>query len=69
MSHSLLSASSHTHVKVVVVALVGATLVVLVGIAAHVNTNRSLNQMQAHAPVVQATKPANYTGHGGTAIR
>ena len=69
MSHSLLSASSHTHVKVVVVALVGATLVVLGGIAAHLNTNRSIAQMRAHAPVVQATKPANYTGRGGTTIR
>ena len=69
MSHSLLSAGPQTHVKIVVVALLGATLVVLGGIAAHVNTNRSLARVQAHAPVVQAAKPVNYTGERGSAIR
>ncbi len=69
MSHSLLNASPHTHLKIVVVALVGAILVVLSGIAAHVNTNRSLARVQAHAPVVKAAKPVNYTGQGGTAVR
>jgi hypothetical protein len=69
MSHSLLSASPHTHLKIVVVALVGAILVVLSGIAAHVNTNRSLARVQAHAPVVQTAKPVSYTDRSGTAVR
>ena len=69
MSHSLLSARSHTHVKIVVVALLGATLVVLGAIAAHVNTDRSLARMQAHMPVVQAAKPVTYTGQSDTAVR
>jgi hypothetical protein len=34
MSHSLLSASPQTHVKIVVLALVGAILIVLGGITA-----------------------------------
>ena len=69
MSHSLLTARPHTHIKIVVVALVGAIVIVLSGIAAHVNTNRSLAHMQAHAPVVQAAKAVNYTGQRATAIR
>ena len=69
MSHSLLIASPHTHVKIVVVALVGAILIVLGGIAAHVNTNRDIARLQAHAPVVKAVKPVNYGGQSETLVR
>jgi hypothetical protein len=69
MSHSLLTARPHTHIKIVVVALVGAIVIVLSGIAAHVNTNRTLAQMHARTPVVQATKAANYTGRVEPVIR
>ena len=67
MSHSLLTASSHTHVKIVVVALVAAILVVLGGITAHVNASRDMAGL--HAPVVKAATPVNYTGQGGTLVR
>jgi hypothetical protein len=69
MSHSLLSASPRTHVKIVIVALVGAILVVIAGIAAHVSANRDIARLQAHAPVVKAGKPASYTDQGGALVR
>jgi hypothetical protein len=69
MSHSLLHASPRTHLKIVVVALVGAILVVLAGIAAHVNASRDIARLQAHAPVLKAGKSLNYTDRGGVAVR
>jgi hypothetical protein len=69
MSHSLLRARPQTHVKIVVLALVGAILIVLGGITAHVNQSRDLARGQAHAPVVKAAKPVDYTGRSGTLVR
>ena len=69
MSHSLLSANAPTQVKIVIVALVGAILVVMGGIAAHLNANRSLARLQAHAPVVHAGKPVTYTDQGRPTVR
>jgi hypothetical protein len=69
MSHSLLRARPQTHVKIVVLALVGAILIVLGGITAHVNQSRDLARAQAHAPVVKAAKPVDYTGRSGTLVR
>jgi hypothetical protein len=69
MSHSLLQASPRTHVKIVVVALVGAILVVVAGIAAHVSAGRDIVRLETHAPVVKAGKPASYTDQGGAAVR
>jgi len=69
MSHSLLSANAPTQVKIVIVALVGAILVVMGGIAAHLNTNRSLARLQAHAPVFHAGTPVIYTDQGRPTVR
>jgi hypothetical protein len=69
MSHSLLQASPRTHIKIVVVALVGAILVVVAGIAAHVSANRDIARLQAPAPVLKAAKPVTYSDQGGAAIR
>jgi hypothetical protein len=68
MSHSLLSARSRTHVKIVVVALVGAILIVLGGIAAHVNANE-IARLHAQAPVIKAATPVSYTGRSETLVR
>jgi hypothetical protein len=68
MSHSLLRARPQTHVKIVVLALMGAILIVLGGITAHVNQSRDA-RAQAHAPVVKAAKPVDYTGRSGTLVR
>jgi hypothetical protein len=69
MSHSLLSARTHTHVKIVVVALLGAILIVLGGIAAHVNAHPNTAELPAHAPVIKAGKPVSYTGRSETLVR
>jgi hypothetical protein len=57
MSHSLLTADRGTHIKIVVVSLLGAILIVLAGIAAHVRAGSEIARLQAHAPVVKAGKP------------
>jgi hypothetical protein len=67
MSHSLLSARTPTHVKIVVVALLGAILIVLGGIAAHVNAHPDTAEL--HAPVIKAAKPVAYTGRSETLVR
>ncbi|HXW23693.1 MAG TPA: hypothetical protein VEK73_03015 [Xanthobacteraceae bacterium] len=69
MSHSLLRASPRTHVKIVIVALVGAILTVAAGIAAHVTANRQIARLQANAPVIKAGTPVSYTDRGGAAVR
>jgi hypothetical protein len=69
MSHSLLSASPRTHVKIVIVALVGAIMVVIAGIAAHVSANRDIARLQAHAPAIKASKLLNYSDQGRTLVR
>ncbi len=69
MSHSLLRASRHTHLKIVILALVGAILIVIGGIAAHVNANRDMARVQGHAPVAKASKSVSYTGQSDAVIR
>lgn len=69
MSHSLLTADRGTHVKIVVVALVGAILVVAAGIAAHVSANSEMVQVQTHGPVLKAGKPVSYTGRSDPVVR
>jgi hypothetical protein len=69
MSPSLLNASPQTHVKIVVLALVGAIVIVLGSITAHVNANHGMAQGQAHAPVVKPSKPVTYSERDRTVIR
>jgi hypothetical protein len=69
MSHSLLHADRRTHVKIVVVALVGAILVVATGIAAHVSSNGDLARLEGSGPVLKAGKPVTYTGRGSADVR
>ncbi len=62
MNHSLLSADRGTHVKIVVVALIGALVVVIAGISAHVSDAGNLTAaIKANSPVVKAGKPAVYS--------
>ena len=69
MSPSLLNASPQTHVKIVILALVGAILIVLGSITAHVNATHHMARAPAHAPVVKAAKPVTYSGRNNTVIR
>jgi len=69
MSPSLLNASPQTHVKIVVLALVGAILIVLGSITAHVNASHHMARTPAHAPVVKAAKPVIYSERDRIVIR
>jgi hypothetical protein len=69
MSHSLLSASPQIRVKIVILALVGAILIVLGSITAHVKANHDLARVQTHMPVVKAAKPMTYSERDKTVIR
>jgi hypothetical protein len=59
MDHSLLAASHTTHLKIVVVALLGAILVVTVGIAAHLSDApaRSAGIVKAGQPIAVTARP------------
>jgi len=71
MNFSLLTADRMTHVKIVAVALVAATVVTVVGLTARVGDNTSVAS-KAAAPVTQvvkAGKPAIYTSNGALVVR
>lgn len=59
MNHSLHSADRVTHLKIVVIALIAATVVAGVGIAARVSgqTGDGLQRIEARAPVIKAGTP------------
>jgi hypothetical protein len=70
MTHSLIGADRNTHLKIVVVALVGAIAVVTVGIAARVSDTSAMTaQVKTDGPVLKAGKPATFTTRETTAVR
>ena len=71
MNFSLLTADRMTHVKIVAVALVAATVVTVVGLTSRVGeSNTSLVSKPAPAmQVVKAGKPAIYTSNGALVVR
>jgi hypothetical protein len=70
MTHSLIGADRSTHFKIVAVALVGAVVLVMVGITARVaETDTATARIQAEGPVLKAGTPATVTARDGTAIR
>jgi hypothetical protein len=58
MNHSMYSADRGTHLKIVVIGLLCATLVAFVGIFAHVS-----NLDLGTAPLVKAGQPTAMSGH------
>lgn len=69
MNHSIYSADRSTHLKIVVVALIAATLVAGVGIAARFSGDGS-EGLQASGPAIKVGKPVAVTGHeSGATIR
>jgi hypothetical protein len=68
MTHSLIGADRNTHLKIVVISLIAATLLVGVGISARV-ADSATEQLQATGPVLKAAKPAMWTGTETAAIR
>lgn len=75
MNHSIATANRNTHIKIVVVALVGAIMVVTVGIAARISNSgielAGVDPRPAveHAGVVKAKKPVTWTSFEDTTIR
>jgi ABC-type proline/glycine betaine transport system permease subunit len=59
MNHSMYSADRTTHLKIVVVGLVCATVVAVIGIFAQVNSNIDLGT----TALVKAGQPATMSGH------
>lgn len=57
MNHSLHSADRTTHLKIVVVALIGALLVTGIGITARVSAPGNGSQIEARIPVIKAGEP------------
>jgi hypothetical protein len=67
MNHSMYSADRATHLKIVVVALIGATLVAGIGIAARVADTSTATAMRANGPVLKAGQPVIITSNEGRA--
>ncbi len=68
MNHSLLGADRHTHLKILAVALVGATLVIGVGIGARM-TDATTAVSRVEGPVLKAGKPSAFTSRDTSSIR
>lgn len=74
MNHSIATANRNTHLKVVVVALVGAIMVVTVGIMAHLSASgielAGVPPKQAtKVGIVKASKPVVWTGREDSVVR
>jgi hypothetical protein len=65
MSSSFWSIDRGTHIKIVAVSLVAASVVVAVGMSAR--TTGSIEQ--AHGPVLKAGQPASFTAHDGSTVQ
>jgi ABC-type proline/glycine betaine transport system permease subunit len=62
MNHSMYSADRNTHLKIVVIGLLCATVVAVVGIFAHVSSDIDLGT----AALVKAGQPTTLSGHAPT---
>jgi hypothetical protein len=70
MNHSLVTADRSTHVRIVMVALVGALLVVGVGITARLTAGDNVTaRLETHGPVMKAGKPVTVTSSDDTMVR
>ncbi len=64
MNHSMYSADRSTHLKIVVIGLLCATVVAVVGIFAHLTSDLDLGT----SPLVKAGQPTTFSG-GAPTIR
>jgi hypothetical protein len=71
MNHSMYSADRATHLKIVVVALIGATLVAGIGIAARVTDSAATAtaRLKTDGPIIKAGQPVIITSNDGSAVR
>ncbi len=66
---SLFTADRMTHLKIVVVSLVCATLVAGIGVAARVNDDSAMASGRMEATVIKATKPVTAATSEGRIVR
>ena len=66
---SFQTADRGTHIKIVVVSLIASILVMIVGISASTSTFVANHDLQAHGPVVKASKQIVTTRNDVTVIR
>jgi hypothetical protein len=67
---SFYSADRTTHLKIIVVSLVAATLVAVIGISArNVDLGTDVLTAQVRGPAIKAGQPVVMTGRDGVAIR
>jgi len=69
MNHSMYSADRATHLKIVVVGLIAATLVAGVGIAARVTDSTATARLKTDGPVLKAGQPVVITSNEASAVR
>ena len=70
MNSSLYTADCTTHLKIVVVALIAATLVAGIGIAARgIDLGTNILTQQARGPALKAGAPAVWTSRAASTIR
>ena len=72
MNHSLLTADRATHIKIVVVALIGATVVAGVGIGARMSGRSSddgIHRIEASTPVIKAGAPITVSSSQTRTVR
>jgi hypothetical protein len=68
MNHSFYSVDRTTHLKIVVIALIGATAIAGIGIAAHSNADESLARTE-RAGIIKPGKPAMMASSIQLAVR
>lgn len=68
MNHTMFSADRMTHLKIVIVALVAATVVAGVGVTARL-AGSDTSSMEASAPVLKAAKPVTAAGQNNSTVR
>ena len=71
MNHSMYSADRATHLKIIVVALIGAILVAGIGIAARVtdSATTATARLKTDGPIIKAGQPVIITSNDGSAVR
>ena len=68
MSHSLLGADRNTHLKIVAVALISATLIVAVGVRGRI-TDTATATAGIDGPALKAGKPSTYSSSEANSVR
>jgi len=70
MTSSLIGADRSTHLKIAAIALIAATVVVIVGLTGRISDSpRDLAGVPSNGTVVKAGTPVNVTSQSGVVVR